>query len=51
MGMLIDELERRQQTAHEEFADRFGKFDTSANHAHYRELFTGCIAGAREEPA
>ena len=51
MGMLIDELERRQQAAHEEFADRFGKFDSSANHAHYRELFTGCIPDERETTA
>ncbi len=43
MGMLIEELERRQQAAHEEFADTFGKFDSSGNHAHYRQLFTGCI--------
>jgi CHAD domain-containing protein len=48
MGMLIEELERRQQTAHEEFADRFGKFDSPSNHDHYRELFTGCIPDERE---
>jgi len=48
MGMLIDELERRQETAHEEFADRFGKFDSSSNHDHYQGLFTGCIPDERE---
>jgi CHAD domain-containing protein len=48
MGMLIDELERRQEAAHEEFAGRFGKFDSSSNHDHYRELFTGCIPDERE---
>jgi CHAD domain-containing protein len=42
MGMLIDELERRQQAAREEFADRFTGFDSSGNHAHYRKLFTQC---------
>lgn len=51
MGMLIDELERRQQAAHEEFAERFGKFNSSANHAHYRELFTGCSPVAGEASA
>jgi len=51
MGMLIDELERRQRVAHEEFAERFGRFDSHANHTHYRELFTGCNPGAREESA
>jgi len=48
MGMLIDELERRQEAAHEEFADRFGKFDSSSNHDHYQGLFTGCIPDERE---
>jgi CHAD domain-containing protein len=42
MGMLIEELERRQQAARAEFTDRFGKFDSHGNHAHYRRLFTGC---------
>ena len=51
MGMLIDELKRRQQAAHEEFADRVGKFDSSANHAHYQDLFTDCIPNAGETTA
>jgi CHAD domain-containing protein len=48
MGMLIDELERRQQAAREEFAEKFGKFDSPGNHDHYRELFTGCIPDTGE---
>jgi len=48
MGMLIDELERRQRTARDEFTQRFGNFDSDANHDHYRELFTGCRAPAPE---
>jgi CHAD domain-containing protein len=51
MGMLIEELERRQQAAHEEFADKFGDFDSSVNHAHYRQLFTGCIPAGAEATA
>jgi CHAD domain-containing protein len=51
MGMLIDELARRQQTAREEFAQRFGSFDSDANHDHYRELFTGCRAPSQETTA
>ena len=51
MGMLIDELERRQQAARGEFADRFGNFDSHANHVHYRELFTGCIPDEPEAMA
>ena len=51
MGMLIDELERRQQAAHEEFAGRFGKFDSPGNHDHYRELFTGCAPDDQETTA
>jgi CHAD domain-containing protein len=51
MGMLIDELVQRQQAAREEFADRFGKFDSTDNHDHYRQLFTGCTADAREAEA
>jgi CHAD domain-containing protein len=46
MGMLIDELERRQQAAHEEFAGSFRNFDSSRNQAHYRKLFTGCTPAA-----
>jgi CHAD domain-containing protein len=51
MGMLIDELERRQQAAHGEFSDWFGQFDSSVNHAHYRKLFTGCVPNAGEATA
>ena len=51
MGMLTDELERRQRTAREEFAERFGKFDSDGNHDHYRQLFTGCSVQARETTA
>jgi CHAD domain-containing protein len=48
MGMLIDELERRQRTAREEFAARFRSFDSDANHGHYRQLFTDCRVPDRE---
>jgi CHAD domain-containing protein len=51
MGMLIDELAQRQQAERGEFADRFGNFDSHANHLHYRGLFTGCIADEQEATA
>jgi hypothetical protein len=51
MGMLIEELERRQQAARAEFADRFGKFDSPGNHAHYRRLFTGCTPAEADAAA
>jgi CHAD domain-containing protein len=51
MGMLIDELGRRQQAARAEFAERFGKFDSPGNHDHYRELFTGCLPEEQEATA
>jgi CHAD domain-containing protein len=51
MGMLIDELERRQQAARREFAEKFGKFDSPGNNDHYRELFTGCIPDGHEATA
>jgi CHAD domain-containing protein len=51
MGMLIDELQRRQQAARGEFADRFEDFDSPGNHVHYRQLFTGCSPDETEATA
>jgi CHAD domain-containing protein len=45
MGMLIEGLERRQQLARLEFAERFDAFSRTDNQAHFRAMF------ASPEPA
>jgi len=39
IGALVADLLRRQQAAHERFAECFAHFDTAENRRHYRELF------------
>lgn len=39
MGMLVENLERRQQQARKEFAERFGGFAEAENRKHFRGLF------------
>ena len=48
MGMLIEGLERRQQQARQEFAERFAAFSLPRNQARFRALF---VAPADTEDA
>jgi len=48
MGMLVDGLLKKQQTAHDQFADRFSGFSGSENRNNFKQLFAPGRQGEKQ---